>query len=210
MARENLRDKEQSRRSWPIYGVGGELLEHAASPTAFQARERTVAAPPAAALADQLADELEERPPQSRREVQRAEGGKRDDGDPVRRADLPRDGAAADPQREVGDDDAEIPVRVQQLAPRRVDNLRRRSRRRHEAVHRQLGPPLDAQVQRFEVVRELAGDLGRDVARETRRNDHPEGNVRLLLRALPVRGSGRWLRRRLHDRSLVSAGLAPR
>ena len=105
MARENLRDKEQPQRPWPIYGVGGELLEHAASPTASQTRERTVAAPLPAA-ADQLADELEERPPQSRRKVQRAEGGKRDDGDPVRRAHLPRDGAAADPQREVGHDDA--------------------------------------------------------------------------------------------------------
>ena len=181
MAEENLWDEEESQRSWPIRGVGGELLEHAASPTASQARERAVAAP-LAAVADQLADELEERTPQPRREVQRAEGGKRDDGDPVRRADLPRDGAAADPQRKVGDDDAEIPVFVQQLAPRRIDDLGRLSRRRDEAVRRQLGPPLDAQVQRLEVVRELAGDLGGDVARETRRNDYAEGNVRLLLR----------------------------
>ena len=210
MAEENLWDEEESQRSWPIGGVGGELLEHAASPTASQARNPTVAAPLAAAVADQLADELEERTPQSRREVHRAEGGKRDDGDPVRRADLPRDGAAADPQRKVGDDDAEIPVFVQQLAPRRIDNLGRLSRRRDEAVHRQLGPPLDAQVQRLEVVRELAGDLGGDVARETRRNDYAEGNVRLLLRTPPVRGSGFWFRRRLHDRSGVSAELAPR
>ena len=34
-----------------------------------------------------------------------------------------------------------------------------------------LGSPNDAQVQRHKVVRELAGDLGGDVARETRRND---------------------------------------
>ena len=128
----------------------------------------------------------------------------------MRLTDLPRDGAAADPQREVGDDDAEIPVFVQELAPRRVDDLGRLSGRGDEAVHRQLGPPLDAQVQRLEVVRELAGDLGGDVARETRRNDHPEGNVGLLLRPLLVRGSGFWFRRRLHDRSRVSAGLAPR
>jgi len=132
--------------------------------------------------------------------VQRAEGGKRDDGDPVRWADLPRDGAAADPQREVGHDDAEIPVRIQQLAPRRIDDLGRLSRRSDEAVHRQLGPPLDAQVQRLKVVRELAGDLGGDVACETRRDDYTEDNVRLRLRALLARGSGFGLRRRrLHD-----------
>ena len=107
MAEENLWDEEESQRPWPIGGVGGELLEHAASPTASQARERAVAAP-LAAVADQLANELEERTPQPRREVQRAEGWQRDDGDPVRWADLPRDGAAADPQREVGYDDAEI------------------------------------------------------------------------------------------------------
>src|SRR5204862_1503441 len=138
VARENLRDEEESQCSRPIYGVGGELLEHAASPAASQARERTVAPPLAAAVADQLADEFEERPPQSRREVQRAEGGQRDDGDPVRRADLARDGAAADPQREVSDDDAEIPVRIQQLAPRCIDDLARLSRRSDEAVHGQL------------------------------------------------------------------------
>ena len=132
--------------------------------------------------------------------MQRAEGWQRDDGDPVRRADPPRDGAAADPQREVGDDDAEIPVRVQELAPRRIDDLGRLSRRSDEAVHRQLGPPLDAEVQRLEVVRELAGDLGGDVACETRRDDYAEDNVRLRLRAVLIRGSGFRLRRRhLHD-----------
>src|SRR5205814_5610610 len=174
VARENLRDEEEAQCSRPIRGVGGKLLEHAASPASSQTSERTVAAPLAAAVADQLADELEERPPQSRREVERAECGKRDDGDPVRRAYLPRDGAAADPQREVGHDDAEIPVRIQQLAPRRIDDLARLSRRNDEAVHPQLGAPLDAQVQRLKVVRELAGDLGGDVACETRRDDYAE------------------------------------
>ena len=87
MARNNLRDEEESQRAWPICCVGGELLEHAASPTASHARKPTVAAPLLAAVADQLADELEERTPQSRREVQRAKGGQRNDGDPVRRAD---------------------------------------------------------------------------------------------------------------------------
>ena len=131
--------------------------------------------------------------------MQRAKGGQRDDRDPVRRADLPRDGAAADPQWEVGNDDAEIPVFVQQLTPRRIDDLARLSRRRDEAVRRQLGPPLDAEVERLEVVRELAGDLGGDVACETRRDDYAEDNVRLRLRALLARGSGFGLRRcRLH------------
>src|SRR6201989_1235151 len=148
--------------------MGAEPLEHAASPAASQAGERAVAAPPAA-LADQLADELRERTRYPRGEVQRARGGKRDARDSVRRADLPRDGAAADPQWEVGNDDAEIPVFVQQLAPRRIHDLARLSRRRDEAVRRQLGPPLDAEVERLEVVRELAGDLGGDVACETRR-----------------------------------------
>jgi hypothetical protein len=89
VAEENLRDEEESQRPWPIGGVGGELLEHAASPTASQARERTVAAPLPVAVADQLADELEEPSPQARREVERAEGWQRDDGDAVSRADLP-------------------------------------------------------------------------------------------------------------------------
>jgi hypothetical protein len=89
VARENRRDEEKSLRPWSIRGVGGKLLEYAAPPTASQARERTVAAPPPAAVADELADELEERPPQARREMQRAERGQRDDGDAMRRADLP-------------------------------------------------------------------------------------------------------------------------
>jgi hypothetical protein len=164
-----------------------------------------------AAVADQLADELEERPPQSRREVQCAKGGQRNDGDPVRRADLPCDGTAADPQREVGDDYAEIPVRIQQLAPRRIDDLGRLSRRSDESVHRELGPPVDARLQGAEVVSELGGDLGGDVTRETRRDDHAEGDAGLPLLTLLVCGSGLGLpRRRLHDRSLVSARPAPR
>ena len=88
MARENLCDEEESQRSWPICCVGGELLEHVAAPTASQTRERTVAAPLPVAVADQLAHELEERPPQPGREMQCAEGGKGNDGDAVRRTDL--------------------------------------------------------------------------------------------------------------------------
>jgi hypothetical protein len=89
VAKENLRDEKESRRARPIRHVGGEFLEHAAPPTASEARERTVAAPLPAAVADELADELEERPPQARREMQRAESWKRYDGDAVRRPDLP-------------------------------------------------------------------------------------------------------------------------
>jgi hypothetical protein len=89
VARKNLRHEQESQRPWAICGVRGELLKHAASPTPFQARERTVAVPLPAAVADQLADEFDEGPPQPVREVQRAQGGQRDDGDPVRRADLP-------------------------------------------------------------------------------------------------------------------------
>jgi hypothetical protein len=63
----------------------------------------------------------------------------------------------------------------------------------------------------LEVIRELAGDLGGDVTRETRRDDYAEANVWLRLRAVLFRGSGFGLRRRrLDDSSLVSAGQAPR
>jgi uncharacterized protein involved in exopolysaccharide biosynthesis len=68
------------------------------------------------AAAHQLADELEERSAKSRRKVQSPEGRERDDRDPVRAADLPGDGPAADAQRDIGDDDAQIPVLVQQPA----------------------------------------------------------------------------------------------
>jgi hypothetical protein len=133
------------------------------------------------AVGDQLADQLEERPPQSRREVDRAESRKRDHGDAVRRADLPRDGPAADSQRKIGDDDAEVPALIQQFAPRRLDDFGRLSRRCDQALDSKLGLPLDAQVQRVEVVRELARDLGGQVARETRCDDHAEGNEGLRL-----------------------------
>ena len=75
MARKNLRHEQESLRPWTIFGFRGELLEHAASPTPFQAGERTVAAPLPAAVAHQLANEVEEGPPKPVSEVQRAQGG---------------------------------------------------------------------------------------------------------------------------------------
>ena len=73
---------------------------------------------------------------------------------------------------------------IQQLAPRRLDDLGRLGRWGDKAVHCKLGLPLDAQVQCVEVVRELARNLGGEVARETRCDDHAEGNggLRLLTR----------------------------
>jgi len=88
VARENGGDDEESQRPAPICGIGCELLEHAPSPFASHARERPIAAGLTVAGPDQLAHQPQERPPQPRREVKRAEGGERDHGDAVGRTGL--------------------------------------------------------------------------------------------------------------------------
>ena len=50
------------------------------------------------------------------------------------RAEVPRDGSSADLQREVGDDDAEIPVTGEQLPAAGGEDLRQRGRRNDQTV----------------------------------------------------------------------------
>jgi len=60
-----------------------------------------------------------------------------------------------EPQRQIGDDDAEVPVARQQPPPGRVEDLGRRSRRVDEPVDQELRPPIDRPVALAEILDEL-------------------------------------------------------
>ena len=104
------------------------------------------------------------------------------------RADVPRDGPPSDPQREIGDDEAEVPVAVKQPPPSGVEDLGRRSRRVDEPVDQELRPPVDRPVPLAEVLDELVRDPGGDVVREPGRHDDAQDGSRLRpARRLPSR-----------------------
>jgi hypothetical protein len=65
---------------------------------------------------------------------------------PVRRADMPRDQAVADAERQVRDDDGQIPVFGEQLLPRGVEDLGDRGGGDDEPVDREVGTPVDRPV----------------------------------------------------------------
>ena len=84
-----------------VDGIGRQLSEHVVLPTLARVSTR------------KLIDQPHERSPQARPQVDRAKRGQREHGQPVRRAELARDRAAAHVQGQVGHDDAEIPVALQ-------------------------------------------------------------------------------------------------
>jgi hypothetical protein len=92
---------------------------------------------------EQLVDELDERAPQTRAHVQRPEGRQRHEGDAVRPARASRDRLAVVPERQVGDDEREVPVAPEQAPARVFEYVGDASRRLHQPVDDQLGAPVD-------------------------------------------------------------------
>ena len=169
MARDECRRVEEGEAAGTAGRVGRELAKHAVLPRIARSTTR------------QLTDQLHERAPQPLPQVERAEGRKREHGEAVSRADVPRDRSPADLQRKVGDDDAEIPVAFEQLAPAGVQNFRQRRWWNNEAVDLKLGPPVDRVVAFTDVVQQLGGDPRGHVVGKPGGDDHPEDSTGALL-----------------------------
>jgi hypothetical protein len=179
MAEEHVRNEQEPQASRPLFDVRGELTQEVRPPASAAAAVRRPRC-----VADELSHEVEESPAETRTKMDRTECRKRYHRNPIRAADMPRHRAAGSSQGKVRDDDGDIPVPVEQLSSRGVEDLRRGHGRDDQPVHRELGLPFNRAVGVTEIIGQVGCNPRPHVLREPGCDHDAEDDGRLLVRVL--------------------------